>query len=68
MQWAKYVGSGTELPCHPPGIYTSLVSCRLSKPHTLGIFMEVASCRHDQLTHFPDTPPSPEDEVGKAES
>lgn len=68
MHWAKYVGSGTELPATLQASAQVLVSCKLSKPHTLGIFMEVASCRHDQLTHFPDTPSCPEDGVGKAES
>ena len=30
--------------------------------------MEIASCRHDQLTHFPAPLSSPEDWVGRAES
>ena len=59
IQRARYVGRGTELS-FPLQVshFSSTSMCsptqKLPKPHTVGIFMEALSRRHDQsLTQFP---------------
>ena len=52
------MGKGPELPCplwvqQPPRNFTCSPTWRLSKPHCLGIFMEVPLQRHDWSNHWP---------------
>ena len=52
----------------PPGMGTRSLTWQLSKPHTLGIFMEVSSRRHDRLLTDSPAPLPSLDEDGGAES
>lgn len=60
-QMKKYIRQGLEesaaqelCPCgggmhHPPGMWTCSPTQKFSELHTLGIYMEASSHRHDQL-------------------
>lgn len=49
--------------CHPPSTSMYSPTWKLSEPHTLGLFMEASSCRHDWLLSQSPVPvPSLEDE------
>ena len=50
----RYIGPGLRGPCgvgvhHPPGTWLCSPAGKLPEQHTLGDFMEVLPCRHDQL-------------------
>lgn len=66
----RYIGRGTEVSWapellslwRPPSMWVCSSPWKLSRPHTLGIFMKV-SCRHDRLlVPFLASLPSPEND------
>ena len=66
MRRVRYVGRSMELPfslqeCHSPNASMRSPTQRLSEPHTIGMFMETLSHRHNlSLTPFPAPLPSGE--------
>ena len=58
MHRARYMGRGEEVPCflqerHSLSTPMCSPSWKLPEPHTVGVFMETSSCRHDKvLTPF----------------